>query len=71
MIKTLMRKAGELEAELKNEISQLYLKIKENTMTSEQKEKLSGRLNDLEKLIGAQKDDACSGTRFSKKNVPL
>lgn len=66
-----MRKAGELEAELKKEISQLYLKIKENTMTCDQKDKLSMRLKELEKLIGAQKDAACSGTKFFRKDVTL
>lgn len=65
-----MRKAGELEAEIKKEMSQLYLRMKEGTLTLEQKAKLSARLRELEKLIGAQKD-ACCGTRFFKKAVTL
>jgi hypothetical protein len=65
-----MRKAGELEAELKKEMSQLYLRIREGTLTLKQKEKLAARLRELEKLIGAQKEEACCGTRFfSKKSA--
>lgn len=64
-----MRKAGELEAELKKEMSQLYLRIREGTLTLEQKTKLSSRLKELERLIGAQKEEACCGTRFFKKSA--
>jgi uncharacterized coiled-coil DUF342 family protein len=71
LIKTLMRKAGELEAELKKEMSQLYLRMKEGPLTPAQKDKLAARLKELEKLIGAQKDAACCGTRFFKKAVAL
>lgn len=66
-----MRKAGELEAELKKEMSQLYLRIRENNLTPEQREKLAARLKQLENLISAQKDAACCGTRFFKKAVTL
>jgi hypothetical protein len=64
-----MRKAGELEAELKKEMSQLYLRIKENSLTPEQRDRLSARLKQLENLISAQKDEACCGTRFFKKSA--
>lgn len=64
MIKTLMRRAGELEAELKAEMSQLYLKLKEGKLTDEQRQKLADRLGQLERLIGKQKKEACCGTRL-------
>jgi regulator of replication initiation timing len=64
VIKTLMKKAGELEAELKKEMAQLYLRIKENHLTADQKEKLRKRLTELEKLTNAQQAEVCCGTRF-------
>lgn len=68
MIKTLMKKAGELEAELKREMAQLYLRLKENHLTPEQKEKLRRRLEELDRLTRAQVEEAkCCGTRLFRK----
>lgn len=68
MGKTLARKAGELEAEIKSEMAGLYLKLK-GVISLEQKAKLKTRLDELERLITGQQEECapCSGTRFFGK----
>jgi len=69
MGKTAMKKAGELEAVLEKEMSDLVTKLK-GVLTPEQKAKMKSRLHDLEKLLTGEQE-ACApcsgGTRFFPK----
>jgi hypothetical protein len=68
MGKTLMKKAGELEADLKHEMSELYLKLK-GAISEGQKARLKARLVDLERLLTGEQEACvpCSGTRMFAK----
>lgn len=69
MGKTLIKRAEALEAEIKHEMSQLYLKLKETVLSEEQKARVRSRLHDLEHLITGQQAECqpCSGTAFFRK----